>query len=138
MALRGEIDAAGYVISFAELKTVMRELCAALDGRFLLPGLNPYVVTSEGDGQVTMRVNDGSFFSFPAKDVVRLPVANVTVELLARVLCQRFIARVGVAALASKRVTSVSISVAEVQGQEARATARISAGPDAQHSGAGT
>lgn len=125
MALRGEVDASGYVISFAELKAVMRELCATLDGRFLLPSLNPFIVTSEADGQVTMRVNDGSFFSFPAKDVVRLPVANVTVELLARALCERFIARIGVAALASRRIASVSISVAEVQGQEARVTARI-------------
>lgn len=124
--MRGVVDGLGYVVNFSELKAAMRELCAALDGRFLLPTLSPFLAVSETDGQVDIRVNDGSRFSFPAIDVVRLPVANVTVELLARLLCQRFVERVGAEALAAKHVASVTIGVSETAGQEARVTARLS------------
>ena len=128
LALCGKVDPLGYLVSFTDLKQVMREVCSSLDGRFLLPSLCPFLTAKEENGQVTLNVNDGSHFSFPAKDVLSLPIANVTVELLARHICQCFVVRAGASAMMKRQVVSVTIGVSETQGQEARFTVRFTPG----------
>ena len=123
--MNGQVDELGYVVSFAELKATMREICAELNGRFLLPSLCPFLTATEEEGQINLLINDGTHFSFPARDVVSLPIANITVELLSRHLCHRFVERIGAAALALRRVSRIVISVSETQGQEARFSVRI-------------
>jgi 6-pyruvoyl-tetrahydropterin synthase len=124
LSLAGKIDELGYIIDFSKLKASMRQLCAELDGRFLLPALSPFLAVSASGGQVDLLVNDGSRFSFPSADVVTLQVSNVTVELLSRLLCLRFLEVTDRAVLASS-VHSVTVGVSETAGQEARYTVRL-------------
>jgi 6-pyruvoyltetrahydropterin/6-carboxytetrahydropterin synthase len=127
LSLTGQADALGYVIDFHALKDVMRALCAELDGRFLLPALSPFLAVSDFGGQINLLVNDGSRFSFPSADVISLELVNVTVELLSKLLCRRFIDAVGAATLASKCVRTVTVGVSETVAQEARFTIALPA-----------
>ena len=120
----------GYLFDFGELKRVMRGLCAELNERFLLPTANPFVRhTVSASGQVDVAVGcDGSRFSFPAGDVVCVPLSNVSVEELAGLFARRFVRAVGgVQRLAERRVTRVTLAVAENSGQEARFTLVVDA-----------
>ena len=70
-------------------------------------------------------VNDGSRFSFPAGDVLCVPLSNVSVEELAGLFARRFLQAVGVQRLRERRVTGVTLTVAENCGQEARFSVAI-------------
>lgn len=112
----------GYLFDFGELKRVMRKLCSDMNERFLLPTANPYVQHTVHDGQVDIVLNDGSRFSMPSGDVECVPLTNVSVEELAMLFTRRFLGAVGVPKLLERRVTSVTLAVAEIAGQEARFT----------------
>ena len=115
----------GYLVDFGELKRVMRQLCAELNERFLLPTANAFIKHTTSGGQVSMTVNDGSVFSFPQGDVVAVPLSNVSVEELSILFARRFVEAVGVDHLRHRRVTQVTLAVAESAGQEARFTVDI-------------
>ena len=121
----------GYLVDFGELKKLMRQLCADLNERFLLPTANEFIGYSIQDGQVHMRLSDGSSFSFPEGDVVLVPLNNVSVEQLAVLFARRFLDKVGVDHLRHRRVTQVTLCVAESAGQEAKFTVEISPSPSA-------
>jgi 6-pyruvoyltetrahydropterin/6-carboxytetrahydropterin synthase len=85
--LRGDVDDLGYVAEFGWLKGIVRELVARLDHRVLIAGHCPVLSVQHEQGQVTVRWQ-GDCWSFPEGDVVTLPLANTTAELLAGYLWQ--------------------------------------------------
>lgn len=121
----------GMLVDFGALKAIMRRQCAALDERFLAAGRSATVaLTTSADGRnVELRVAaDGDFYSFPAADVVVLPVVAVTVEELARHLLTEFVAAAAPLGLGSV-LSAVTVAVGETPGQEARVTARLAPAP---------
>ena len=123
LSLRGaspSASAGGYLLDFGPLKATVRGLCAALDGRFLLPTRNPHLsVCREGGHVALMPACDSSRFLLPEDDVLPLPIANVTVEALAELLAARFLEAVGVQTLRAHGVSHVALGVGEAPGQEA-------------------
>jgi len=85
---RGAVGADGTVVDFHRLKQVLREACAALDERMLVPLHSDAVaVTVDGD---SVHLREGSrHFVLPRDDVCLLPVSNTTCECLAVHLLQR-------------------------------------------------
>jgi 6-pyruvoyltetrahydropterin/6-carboxytetrahydropterin synthase len=78
----GSIGEEGTVVDFATLKAVLRELCAELDERMLVPTRSPFVRVEETAD--TVRLAEGTRrFALPRADVVLLPVVNTTCECLA-------------------------------------------------------
>jgi len=77
------------VFDFLDIKPIVREMCDALDHRLLLPGENPLVKFSFKAKNLEYITPDGDFFSFPEKDVLILPLSNISAERLAMYLAEK-------------------------------------------------
>lgn len=129
LEVEGEaVDELGLLADCDRLKRAARAACAALDDRLLLPEASPHLAVgrSEGDrsrrkGTVAVRFADREY-RFPAAEVLLLPVANVTMELLARWVWERLakVARGGA-------VSSLMVEVEETPGQLCRYRAPLAA-----------
>lgn len=80
--LSGELDEHRMVHDFVDLRERVRRLTGTLDHRVLLPGENPSLEVRVEDGAVSA-VRPDKEYRFPEPDVVILPVANTTAEMLA-------------------------------------------------------
>ena len=125
--VRGRVsaDGSGYLVDFAKVKRATRDVCAALDERFLCPAASPHlaVVRDAAAGSVELLAAcDGARFVLPASDVVFLPCANITVEALAHELACRIVMHDELAPHIGAEIREFSVAVAETPGQEARIT----------------
>jgi 6-pyruvoyltetrahydropterin/6-carboxytetrahydropterin synthase len=94
-AARGRLLEAGTLLDFSVLKQALREECARLDHRMLVPTACPEVtVVERPDGQVELR-EGARCFLIPASDSCLLPVRNTTCECLAGLLLTRLRRRLG-------------------------------------------
>lgn len=104
----------GLLVDAAAVKRRIRASCQVLDERTLIPeraaGEGRLEVRSAG-GAVEVRF-DGRAYRLPADDVVLVPLENVSIELLARMLWDE-IAPV----LAGTPVESLTVEVEETAGQ---------------------
>jgi 6-pyruvoyltetrahydropterin/6-carboxytetrahydropterin synthase len=107
----GEPDALGLLAPLGPLKRRIRALCDQLDEHTLLPEKCPFLEVE--------RIADGSEVRFrqrsyrlPVEDVTMLPIPNVTIELLARLLFDEL-----APALAGTGVDALSVEVEETAGQ---------------------
>jgi 6-pyruvoyltetrahydropterin/6-carboxytetrahydropterin synthase len=80
--LEGPLAADSYVFDFVALKEIVRRIVDALDHRFLLPLHNKQLKMQEKEDHWEIRFNDRRYV-FPARDVLPLPLDNVTAERLA-------------------------------------------------------
>ncbi len=123
LEVEGEgVDELGLLADCARLKRAARAACAALDDKVLLPEESPYLAIgrsgeksgARGEGTVAVRFADREY-RFPQGEVLFLPVANVTMELLARWAWERLakVAKGGA-------VTSLMVEIEETPGQLCR------------------
>ncbi len=114
--LEGPLDENAYVVDFVRVKKLMKRLCDELDHRMLLPEHNPRVtIAREADG---FEVRCGPRrYVFPKEDVVLLPIANTTAELLAQHLCGRALAELR--GLGVEHLEAIEVEVEETPGQSA-------------------
>lgn len=122
--IEGELDENQLVVDFGVVKTIMRRLVDELDHKMLLPLENPRIVLHEQDDEVHVSYGKRRYV-FPSHDVVLLPVANTTAELLARHLAQRLKDELGVTE--STNLSSLVVEVEESFGQSAWYTERLDA-----------
>jgi len=107
----GELDGNGLLVDLERFKLALRAICRRLDGRTLLPaGSDRLRCTPAGDA-VAVRLGERSY-SFPAADTLLLPVANTSIELLARLIWGELAPE-----LASSRIELLAVSVEETSGQ---------------------
>ena len=108
----GTLRADGTLVDFAVLKRALRDVCANLDERTLLPLQSDRVeVHDEGD---EIAVVEGTrHFRFPREDVRLLPIPNTTCESLATHLLLAVRARLGDAPV------RLELTVEETPGQSA-------------------
>jgi 6-pyruvoyltetrahydropterin/6-carboxytetrahydropterin synthase len=78
----GRVGGEGTVVDFSVLKSALRDLCAELDERMLVPTLSPRIQVDESDDGVALTEGSRRFL-IPRDDVVLLPVVNTTCECLA-------------------------------------------------------
>ena len=116
VSLEGELDENHYVFNFVPLKRLLRDACNQLDHRMLLPTGNPLIdVTTDGD-DVLVRVGPKRYL-FPRDDVVLLPIANTTAELLANWIAEQLEGPLLAAGAGNLRALEVGIE--ETFGQRA-------------------
>jgi len=116
------LDDLGLLIDFERAKAEVRRLCAELDSRMLIPAACPLLAIRTERDQVAVAFA-GRRYRFPAEDVLLLPLANSTVELLAHHLWQ------GLAPiLAATGVDTLAVDVAETAGQSCTFRARLPPG----------
>jgi 6-pyruvoyltetrahydropterin/6-carboxytetrahydropterin synthase len=116
VTVEGPLSPSQYVLNFVVVKRIMKRLTDELDHRVLLATENPLIeVRAEGD-QVRAEVK-GRRYVFPREDVVLVPIANTTAELLATHLARRF--KEELRALGERSLTAIEIEVEESTGQSA-------------------
>ncbi|MBD65895.1 MAG: hypothetical protein CME62_11855 [Halobacteriovoraceae bacterium] len=105
------------VFDFLDIKPIVREICDSLDHKLLLPGENLNIEINTKDSQMEIKTKDNSFFSFPASDVLILPITNTSAERLAAYLCSE------ITRLTMERFNfsfkSLEVEVEETPGQSA-------------------
>jgi 6-pyruvoyltetrahydropterin/6-carboxytetrahydropterin synthase len=106
-----ELDGDGLLVDIAAVKRRVRERCARLDERTLIPERAKALQIERSGDQVGLRFQ-GRSYALPAADALLLPIANVSMELLARLLWQE-IAPV----LAGSRVRVMTLTLHETAGQ---------------------
>jgi 6-pyruvoyltetrahydropterin/6-carboxytetrahydropterin synthase len=118
VTLEGALDTdSWFVVDFAAVKRVMRQLTSELDHRVLLPLENPKLAVTTGAGSVRVAYDGEPRYVFPVKDCMLLPIPNTTVEMLAQYLTARLrheLAGLGVAGL-----RAIELEVEENFGQSA-------------------
>jgi 6-pyruvoyltetrahydropterin/6-carboxytetrahydropterin synthase len=120
LELEGEqLDPAGLLLDIGAVKRRVRERCARLDERTLLPEKNPGVQIRESGGQVEVHF-EGRSYALPAGDVLRLPVHNVSMELLAQMLWQEISP-----VLRGSRVERMTLRLHETAGQSCSFSAAL-------------
>ncbi len=115
VALTGEVDANGMIGNYRVFKDVLIATCQAWNERFLLPGESPYLELRE-EGERLYAAFNGEDIPFLKRDVLVLPVRNITVEELARHMTQRLL-QTQRALLADGRVHAITVKVSSGPGQ---------------------
>jgi 6-pyruvoyltetrahydropterin/6-carboxytetrahydropterin synthase len=114
--IQGSLTERGLVIDFLEAKPVVRDLCDALDERWIVPALHPELTWEEqADGHTAVRYRDARYLA-PSDEVLILPINNSSVENLAtwfgRELRERLEKRFG-----RSQVRRLRVSISETPGQ---------------------
>ncbi len=87
-AVTAEIGDDGLTFDYVILKRVLRQLCDQLDERLLLPERSPHLrIEREEDSVVVLFADER--LQFLPRDVLLLPIRNVTIEELAALLLGR-------------------------------------------------
>lgn len=123
VALSGEdLDGEGLLIDIESVKKTLRGLCARLDSRTLIPGESTRLQwTREGDA-IGVRCGE-RIYRFPAEDTLVLPLANTSIELLARMFWHDL-----APGLAGSKVDTLAVAVEETAGQQCWYEAPVSQG----------
>lgn len=96
VTVEGPLNRNQYVVDFVALNKLVGELLSELDHRVLLPMEHDQICVAECGEEVEVRF-PGRRWVFPRNECALLPLANTTVELLARHLAQGLLTRLSVA-----------------------------------------
>lgn len=105
------LDEEGLLVDIERFKKVLRERCAHLDSRTLLPSASSRLQWSREGDAIEILCGERRY-RFPADDVLLLPLVNTSMELFARMLWEDL-----APALAGTRVEDLAVSVEEAAGQ---------------------
>lgn len=117
-----QLDRAGLLVDFGGVKRAIRAACASLDERTLVPEQAPgLVISASEDGSDAIDVGFRERrYRFPRTDLVLLPLANSSIELLSRWLWREI-----APALRGTAATELTVSVEETAGQSCAYTAEL-------------
>lgn len=111
------VGADGLAFDYNLFKAELKGLCDDLDEKVLLPERSPHLALEHADGYLVARFA-GERIPFLPRDVLTLPVRNVTVEELAPWFLERLRARPSIATLP---ITRLEVRVSSGPGQWAGA-----------------
>jgi len=115
----GGLDAEGLLVDLERFKKILRSRCARLDSFTLLPAESRRLRWSRAGGAVEVRCGE-RVYRFPEDDVLLLPLANTSMELLARMLWEELAPH-----LAGSGVDTLAVAVEESAGQRCWYEARL-------------
>jgi 6-pyruvoyltetrahydropterin/6-carboxytetrahydropterin synthase len=105
------LDDWGLLADLESIKEAVRRLCRKLDSRTLLPAQGPGLSWESREGEVEVRFGSRRYL-FPEEDVLVLPLANTSIELLARFFWDDLAPQ-----LRGSRIDTLAVSVEETAGQ---------------------
>lgn len=106
-----DLDEEGLLVDLDSFKKMLRKICAGLDSRTLLPGESARLDWRREDGAIEVRCGE-RLYRFPEDDTLVLPIANTSMELLARMIWRDLAESLG-----GSRVDEMGVSVEESSGQ---------------------
>lgn len=114
------LDELGLLVDSDRVKRAVRALCAELDDHVLLPAESPHVEIRRDGGSLDCRFAERNY-RLPAGEALLLPLANVSMELLAVWSWRRLAPQ-----LAGASVRHLAVEIEESPGQAARYAAPLS------------
>jgi len=125
VTVEGPLTADSYVVDFVDLKKIIRQVIAPLDHRFLLPLKNPHLDLDQQDEHWLIRF-EGRKYMFPTRDVVALPVDNITAERLAEHVWDQIVQ--ALLELGNHHLTTITVGIEEAPGQAAYFSQELTTG----------
>ena len=118
VSLFGDLDPNAYVFNFVPLKRAMRGIVHRLDHKLLLPDRNSLLTIDCDSESVTVTyAAKHKRYVFPRADVVLLPIANTTSEMLAHYICRQLYR--SLSEHDTRHLRRVEVEVEESFGQKA-------------------
>lgn len=114
--LDGSLTDDSFVFDFVALKKTGREICDLLDHHFLLAIKNKNLVIQQREKEWEIDYKN-SHYAFPEKDVMPLPIDNITAERLAEYISGELIRRLLEKDI--RHLSSLTVGVEETEGQAA-------------------
>lgn len=128
VGLEGDLTTDAYLFDFVALKDIARHVCEALDHRILLPSHNEHLTLREGENEWEALFQEQRYL-FPARDVLVLPVDNITAERLAEYICGQI--KEELTGQVTGHIETIVVGVEESPGQTAFYRERFAQGTGA-------
>ena len=116
VAVEGELDSAGVLLDFITFKPLVKRVCDDLDHRTLIQRESPLLKIREERRGIEIRYQDQRII-LPRRDVILLPLANTSTELLAEYIAER-IRRLTQKKFPGARLRLIEVGVEEARGQK--------------------
>ena len=113
--MEGELDRAGVVLDFIAFKPLVKRICDSLDHRTLIQTESPNIQVRRRVHEVEVRYRRQKII-LPKQDVILLPLANTSTELLAEHIARR-IRRQVKEKFPGAKLRWIEIGVEEARGQ---------------------
>ncbi len=115
IAVEGELDKAGVLVDFITFKPLVKKVCDALDHRTLIQGKSSLLKVRSGRKDVEV-IYGSQRIVLPRQDVLLLPIANTSTELLAEYLAAQLRRRIP-RHFPGAKIQRIEVSVEESRGQ---------------------
>jgi 6-pyruvoyltetrahydropterin/6-carboxytetrahydropterin synthase len=115
VAMEGELDRAGVVLDFISFKPLVKRICDALDHRTLIQTASPAITLRQRAHEVELRYKRQKII-LPREDVILLPLANTSTELLAEHVAKQIRQRVR-RTFRHAQIRYLEVGVEEARGQ---------------------
>lgn len=115
VAVEGALDKAGVVLDFITFKPLVKKVCDELDHRTLIQNGSPEIKIRRNGKGIEVLYKDQRLV-LPRRDVILLPIANTSTELLAELIAGRIRRRV-VKRFPGTNIRFMEVGVEECRGQ---------------------
>ena len=115
VAMEGELDSAGVVLDFITFKPLVKRICDSLDHRTLIQTESPAIKVRSRPQEVEVRYGKQKII-LPKQDVMLLPLANTSTELLAEHIAGQIRRQVR-RKFPRSRIRFMEVGVDEARGQ---------------------
>lgn len=113
--MEGELDRAGVVLDFIRFKPLVKRICDSLDHRTLIQSESPLLKVLRRAKEVEVRYRQQKII-LPKQDVILLPLANTSTELLAEHVADEIRRQVR-QKFSGAKIRSMEVGVEEARGQ---------------------
>ena len=114
VAMEGELDRAGVILDFITFKPLVKQVCDALDHRTLIQA-NSAAIKVRKNAQEVEIVYKKQKLLLPRGDVILLPIANTSTELLAEYIARQI--KLKVQRSFPAKIGCMEVTVEEARGQ---------------------
>jgi 6-pyruvoyltetrahydropterin/6-carboxytetrahydropterin synthase len=115
VAVEGDLDKAGVVLDFIAFKPLVKKVCDELDHRTLIQSASPDIKIRRNGKGIEVLYKDQRLV-LPYRDVILLPIANTSTELLAELIAGRIRRRV-LKQFPGTNLRFMEVGVEECRGQ---------------------
>lgn len=116
VAVEGDLDKAGVVLDFIKFKPLVKKVCDELDHRTLVQRASPLLKISQGRKDVEI-LYKGQRLILPRRDVILLPIANTSTELLAEYIAEQIRRNIR-QQFPGAKLRLIEVGVEEARGQK--------------------
>ena len=128
VAMEGELDRAGVVLDFISFKPLVKQVCDALDHRTLIQTSSSAIQVRKNAREVEILYKKQKLL-LPRGNVILLPIANTSTELLAEYFATQIKRKVRQSFTA--KIRYMEIAVEEARGQRGNFSRRVLGAPSA-------